>query len=54
MNAKQEHKKLKSKVNEAEEMRKVRRGPMSWANLRELKKLKLKAKDKLNAIKSKF
>ena len=45
------HKELKSKVNEVEELRGVNRSIDSWYDLRELKKLKLKAKEKLNAIK---
>ena len=32
---------LKKKVEEAEEVRNIRRGPNSWENLRTLKKLKL-------------
>ena len=45
------HKELKSKVNEVEELRGVNRSIDSWYDLKELKKLKLKAKDKLNEIK---
>ncbi len=45
------HKELKTKVNEVEEQRNNDRGIHSWYDLRELKKLKLKAKDKLNAVK---
>lgn len=54
MSAKAEHKELKKQVNEVEIQRQIRRGPKSWADLRNLKKMKLIAKDKLNAIKSKF
>ena len=52
MSVKQEikfkHKELKTKVNEVEEKRSSDRGIHSWYDLRELKKLKLKTKDKLN------
>ena len=48
------HKELKSKVNEVEELRSVNRSIDSWYDLKELKKLKLKAKDKLNEIKQKL
>ena len=48
------HKELKSKVNEVEELRGVNRSIDSWYDLKELKKLKLKAKDKLNEIKQKL
>lgn len=48
MQAKANHKELKKQVNEAETVRRNDRSIMSWFNLRELKKLKLKAKDKLN------
>ena len=51
---KAKHKELKKQVNEVEIQRQIRRGPKSWADLRNLKKMKLIAKDKLNAIKSKF
>ena len=45
------HKELKNKVNEVEKLRSVSRSMDSWYDLKELKKLKLKAKDKLNEIK---
>jgi len=45
------HKQLKTKVNEVELVRVVNRSIDSWYDLKELKKLKLKAKDKLNEIK---
>jgi uncharacterized protein YdcH (DUF465 family) len=48
---KSKHKELKTKVNEVEEKRNNDRGIHSWYDLKELKKLKLKAKDKLYAIK---
>ena len=40
---KEYHKELKKKVNIAEELRNIRRGPKSWEDIRTLKKLKLKA-----------
>ena len=51
MSLKAKHKELKKEVLIAEDKRNERRGYNSWLNLRELKKLKLKAKDKLNEIK---
>jgi uncharacterized protein YdcH (DUF465 family) len=54
MSLKANHKELKKEVNEANTVRKTNRGPKSWAELRTLKKLKLKAKDKLNATKQKL
>jgi hypothetical protein len=51
---KHNHKELKSKVNELEEVRNNDRSNYSWYNLRQLKKLKLIAKDKLNGIKQKL
>ena len=48
------HKELKSKVNEVEELRSVNRSIDSWYDLKQLKKLKLKAKDKLNEFKQKL
>jgi len=54
MIAKAKHKELKTKVNEIEQRRNNDRGIKSWFELRELKKLKLKAKDKLNDIKQKL
>ena len=54
MSLKTKHKELKREVLIAEEKRNERRGYNSWLKLRELKKLKLKAKDKLNEIKQKF
>ena len=52
MSAKAQHKELKSKVNQIEDVRKNDRSSTSWYELRTLKKLKLKAKEKLNEIKS--
>ena len=54
MSLKAKHKELKKDVNEAITIRKKDRGPKSWSELRTLKKLKLQAKDKLNATKQKF
>lgn len=51
---KEKHKELKTKVNEVENTRYIDRSSISWFSLRELKKLKLKAKDKLNDFKQKF
>ena len=51
MIAKAKHKELKRQVNEVENQRRNDRSITSWANLRELKKMKLKAKDNLYAIK---
>ena len=52
MNLKQEHKEMKREVNILEEKRKSDRGSVSWQLLKEAKKLKLKAKEKLNEIES--
>ena len=54
MNTKAKHKELKRDVLILENERKVNRSTRSWYNLRQLKKLKLKAKDKLNEIKQKL
>jgi uncharacterized protein YdcH (DUF465 family) len=51
---KAKHKELKGKVNEVEQVRNNDRSSYSWLQARELKKLKLKAKDKLNEIKQKL
>jgi len=48
MIAKAKHKELKTQVNVIEDVRRNDRSSSSWTKLRELKKLKLKAKDKLN------
>ena len=42
---------IKKQVNESEEKRNWRRGPNSWYDLRNLKKMKLKAKEKLMKVK---
>ena len=54
MSLKAKHKELKKEVLIAEDVRQQRRGYNSWLRLRELKKMKLKAKDKLNEIKQKL
>ena len=51
MKIKEEHKDLKKKVNFAEKKRNTKRGTKSWHDLRTLKKLKLKMKDKLSKSK---
>ena len=51
MTAKAEHKELKSKVNQIENVRRNDRSSTSWYELRTLKKLKLKAKEKINETK---
>ena len=51
MNFKQYHKELKKQVNEVEDKRNNDRSTTTWYQLKELKKLKLKAKEKLNETK---
>ena len=51
MNYKQYHKELKKQVNAIEEQRNNDRSSTSWYQLKELKKLKLKAKEQLNETK---
>ena len=51
MNYKQYHKELKKQVNEIEEKRNNDRSSTTWYQLKELKKLKLKAKEQLNETK---
>ena len=51
MKVKEQHKDLKKKVNIAEKKRNSKRGARSWRDLRTLKKLKLKMKDKLSKSK---
>ena len=51
MNYKEYHKELKKKVNIAEQVRNEDRTNKTWIDVRTLKKLKLKAKDKLNETK---
>jgi len=48
------HKELKRAVNEVEQKRSQDRSNKSWYDLRTLKKIKLNAKDKLNATKQKL
>jgi uncharacterized protein YdcH (DUF465 family) len=50
MKIKEKHKDLKKKVTIAEEKRNLRRGQKSWSDLRTLKKLKLRMKDKMRNI----
>ena len=51
MNLKEEHKELKREVNILESKRKEDRGSVSWQLIRDAKKLKLQAKEKLNETK---
>jgi uncharacterized protein YdcH (DUF465 family) len=48
MKIKEKHKDLKKKVTIVEKERNLKRGSKSWYDLRTLKKLKLKMKDKLS------
>jgi hypothetical protein len=48
MKIKEKHKDLKKKVTIVEKERNLKRGQKSWYDLRTLKKLKLKMKDKLS------
>ena len=54
MDARAKHKELKRKVNEAEDIRNNDRASHSWYELKNLKKLKLKAKEKINETKQKL
>ena len=54
LEAKAHHKELKRAVNEIESKRNVDRSNKLWYDMKTLKKVKLLAKDKLNAIKSKL
>ena len=54
LEAKAHHKELKRAVNEVESKRTIDRSYKLWYDLRPVKKIKLNAKDKLNAIKSKL
>ena len=54
LEVKAHHKELKRAVNEMETKRHVDRSNKLWYDLRTLKKIKLLAKDKLNAIKQKL
>jgi len=51
MDLKQQHKEMKREVNILEQKRRVDRSSVAWQVLKEAKKLKLKAKEKLNEIK---
>lgn len=51
MNYKGQHKELKKEVNELEKQRNVDRSSTLWQKIKEMKKLKLKEKDKLHAAK---
>ena len=53
MDAKAKHKELKRKVNEIEDIRNNDRSSHSWYEMKTLKKLKLKAKEKINETKQK-
>ena len=50
-NLKKEHKKLEANTKRATKKRLNDRTSGSWMNLRELKKLKLRVKDKINQLK---
>ena len=54
LEAKAHHKELKRAVNEIESKRQIDRSSKLWFDMKTLKKIKLNAKDKLNAIKSKL
>lgn len=54
LEVKAHHKELKRAVNEVENKRSQDRSIRSWYDLRTLKKVKLMAKDKLNATKQKL
>jgi len=51
MNAKDQHKELKKEVTKLENQRNEDRSSTLWSKIKEMKKLKLQAKDKLNEIK---
>ena len=52
LEVKAHHKELKRAVNEIESKRTIDRSSKLWFDMKTLKKIKLNAKDKLNAIKS--
>mgnify|MGYP000255114475 FL=1 len=54
MTAKAKHKELKRAVLDIENKREKDRTNSTWYDLRTLKKLKLKAKEKINATKQQF
>ena len=49
-----EHKRMDVKTKELTETRRNDRSMTSWVNLTDLKKMKLRTKDKINEIKQKF
>ena len=51
MTAKAKHKELKRAVNDIEQKRNNDRSTGTWYDLRTIKKLKLQAKEKINAVK---
>jgi|TARA_B000000565_G_scaffold198257_1_gene152146 hypothetical protein len=54
LEVKAHHKELKRAVNDAEKLRRNDRSFKSWYEMKTLKKIKLKAKEKLNATKQKL
>ena len=54
LEVKAHHKELKRAVNEVEKKRRHDRSSKLWFDVRTLKKIKLNAKDKLNATKQKL
>ena len=54
LEVKDHHKELKRAVNDAEKLRRNDRSFKSWYEMKTLKKIKLKAKEKLNATKQKL
>ena len=54
LEVKAHHKELKRAVNDAEKLRRNDRTYKSWYDMKTLKKIKLMAKDKLNATKQKL
>ena len=52
MNLKEQHKEMKKEVEILEQKRRIDRVSVSWQLLKDAKKLKLKAKERLNEIKS--
>ena len=49
-----EHKRMDVKTKELTETRRNDRSMTGWVNLKDLKKMKLRTKDKINEIKQKF
>ena len=49
-----EHKRMDVKTKELTETRRNDRSMTSWVNLKDLKKMKLRSKDKINDIKQTF